>query len=172
MYYTVDESNRIIDVDDDWDASVARAAGTAALMRARIVGRALEDFMTGDATKMFVRAALDAARLRGETRVWPYRCDTPDERRRYDMVICPQDDGMVKVEHRLVSAEPRARPRRLPAAQVLMGWRCSQCLAVRHVGTDAWVEGDVDGLLAQDVCPSCASRLFDTPRSTTTQCHE
>jgi hypothetical protein len=164
MHYTVDLSNRIIDVDDDWDAAAELGGAAAAAMRASIVGRPLTDFMAGDETKMFVRAALDATRLRSETRVLPYRCDTPTERRRYDMVMSPLGEGLVKVEHRLVMAEARPMRRRdRPAVRAKAGWRCSQCLAVRLAGSGEWVEDDDPIRLAQDVCPRCARQVFDAP---------
>jgi hypothetical protein len=172
MHYTVDLSNRIIDVGDDWDAAAEHGGGAAAAMRANVVGKPLEDFMAGDATKMFVRAALEATRLRGETRVLPYRCDSPSERRRFDMVISPLGQGLVRVEHRLVFAEARPPTRSTrPVARAWAGWRCSQCLAVRLTGSGDWVEDDDSVRLAQDVCPTCARKLFESPPSVTEPSH-
>ncbi len=166
MHYLVDKSNRIIDVDENWDDAAARAQGGAGSMREGIIGRPLDGFMVGDATRMFVRAALDAARLSGKTRVLPYRCDNADQHRRFEMVITPLDDGLVQVEHRLLDARPRvARGQPSTRARVLAGWRCSQCLFVRFSGSSDWLDTDLEpgALLAQDICPRCASRLFDAP---------
>jgi hypothetical protein len=171
MEYTVDASNRIIAVDDEWDtAAVSSVSGGP--VAATIVGRPLDEFLVGDATKMFVRSALDAARLLGETRVLPYRCDSPAERRLYEMLISPLNDGLVKVEHRLVSSEARPLRRSVSPPRARTGWRCSQCLAVRLTGTSEWVEDDRFVPLAQDVCPSCARRLFESPASHSAQHHE
>jgi hypothetical protein len=164
VHYLVDKSNRIIDVDERWDATAARAQGGAGSMRSCIIGRALDEFMVGDATKMFVRAALDAARLSSETRVLPYRCDSADQHRRFEMVITPLGDGLVQVGHRLLEAQPRAPRGGTPSrARTLAGWRCSQCLFVRFSGGSEWFDTDLEpgALLAQDVCPRCAKRLFD-----------
>jgi hypothetical protein len=160
MRYVVDGSNLIIEVDGEWDVAAAQAAGGHGAMRAQVVGLPLERFIAGDATKMFVRAALDAARLVNQTRALPYRCDSPIERRRFEMVISPLGDGHVEVDHRIVSVE-----RRVPRSTVqrpirAAGWRCSQCLSVRWVGSTEWQEAEVCNLLAQDVCPGCAARLF------------
>jgi hypothetical protein len=171
MEYTVDVSNRIVAVDDEWDtAAVSSVPGGP--VAATIVGRPLDEFLVGDATKMFVRSALDASRLLGESRVLPYRCDSPAERRQYEMVISPLDDGLVKVEHRLVSSEVRTPRRGLSPLRARAGWRCSQCLAVRLAGTSVWIEDDCFVPLAQDVCPSCARRLFESPASPSAQQHE
>lgn len=167
MHYLVDRANAIVDVSDSWDVSATAAEGAAGAMRHCVIGRPLESFMVGDATKMFVRSALEAARVLGQTRVLPYRCDTAAEHRRFEMVISPEANGHVKVEHRLLSATPVApgARRRSPAAlqgQAKVGWRCSQCWKVRLVGTQAWVESEPpsSALLTQDVCPDCAKRVF------------
>lgn len=168
MHYVVDNANLIVDVDDSWDEAAAAAEGGTGAMRHRVMGRPLEAFMLGDATKMFVRAALEAARVLGQTRVLPYRCDTPSEHRRFEMVISPLAGGHVKVEHRLILATPVAhRTRRsLPSViqgQERVGWRCSQCLKVRMLSTNVWLEVERPplGTLTQDVCPTCANGLFE-----------
>jgi hypothetical protein len=128
-----------------------------------VLGRPLESFLAGDATRMFVRASLEAVRLLGQTRVLPYRCDSPTERRQFEMVISLEDSGHVKVAHRLVNLEPRVRHQRPPAGSLVAAWRCSQCLSVRAAGAPEWVGADavaLDGPPAEDVCPACASRLF------------
>jgi hypothetical protein len=110
---------------------------------------------------MFVRAAIDAARHLRQPRLLPYRCDSPTERRRFDMVITPQTNGDVLVEHRLISSEPRPTRRKRPISAA-RGWRCSQCLSVCVEGNVQWlrVEEAPEGLLAADVCPACAIQLF------------
>lgn len=155
-------------MDEHWDASAAEQSHRGAAPTSdKIIGRQLEAFLAGDATKMFVRAALDAARLLGESRRLPYHCDGPNGRRRFDMVISPLADGHVKVEHVLIEARPRVvRPPRARLA-VSAGWRCSQCLLVRLVGSTEWGDAHLEASapLAYDVCPSCARRLFDSGTS-------
>jgi hypothetical protein len=166
MHYLVDVSNRIVGVDEGWDAGAAENSHDGSGPTSdKIIGHLLEDFLVGDATKMFVRAALDAARLQGQSRRLPYRCDSSHERRRFEMVISPQADGQVKVEHVLIESVPRSpcstrTPRIGPRLRA--GWRCSQCLFVRLAGSTEWTASDMDAgvLLAKDVCPSCVRLLF------------
>jgi hypothetical protein len=167
MFYVIDAKNCVVDVDSDWDSSLSSNGGAAHAARSQVLGRPLDQFLAGDATKMFVRAALDAARLLGQTRVLPYRCDSPTERRQFEMVISPASGGHVKVEHRLLSSQvrpaSRSTSRSTGGPHPTGGWRCSQCLAVRYAGSLHWTSADVAAAgapLAQDVCPSCASRLF------------
>ena len=172
MFYVIDANNRLVDVDRDWDSFLSHNGGAAHAASQQVLGQPLDQFLAGDATKMFVRAALDAARLLGQTRALPYRCDSPSERRQFEMVISPVGNGHVKVEHRLLSSQARTTRPSAPAQPTAL-WRCSQCLAVRHAGSPDWLSTDVAGLdvahsgatgthgpLAQDVCPSCARRLF------------
>lgn len=165
MYYVVDCCNVVIDTDQNWDqeASITDRQGGSA--RDKIIGRPLEAFMVGDATKMFVRSALDAARLLGQTRALPYRCDSVDEHRRFEMVLTPLDKGHVRIDHRLLEARPRASrmPRTTaPASHARPAWRCSQCMSVRFSGHSGWQQINLEpsALLAQDICPTCAHRLF------------
>lgn len=169
MMYEVDGQNRVVDVDADWDATAESTKGGSRAMRASIIGRPLEAFMSGDATKMFVRAALDAARLLGETRVLPYRCDVPGERRHCEMVISPLANGRVRVAHKLVLAEAVVPRSQLPNLRALAGWRCSQCCRVRLSGCDEWAESDAqfDARLVSDVCQDCAKALFIQPNCDT-----
>jgi hypothetical protein len=163
MFYVVDASNCVVDLGSDWDDFLTVNGGAAHSSRSRVLGQPLENFLAGDATRMFVRAALDAARLFKQTRVLPYRCDSPTERRQFEMVISPWGTNQVKVEHRLVSSQVRQVRRALQDGAGQASWRCSQCLAVRHSGSLEWVSADVaapGGPLAQDVCPSCSRRLF------------
>lgn len=152
-------------MDKDWDASATeQSQRNTAPTRDKIIGRPLEAFLAGDTTKMFVHAALDAARLLGESRRLPYRCDGPQERRRFEMVISPLAGGHVKVEHVLVEVLPRIVRHARSRLDVSAGWRCSQCLLVRLVGSTEWGDSNLDmnAPLAHDVCPSCVRRLFDT----------
>lgn len=167
MHYLVDAENRIVEVGGGWDAAVDALGAGSGVAQADVVGRQLESCIAGDATKMFVRAALDAARVLRQTRVLPYRCDGPGERRYFEMVISPQADGRVQVAHRLV--EVRAQASRRPpdralasSRHALAGWRCSQCWRVRLSNAADWSEADAEPpfALAQDVCPECAGRLF------------
>ncbi len=167
MMYEVDAQNIVVNVDSEWDAEAGRVNGGSGAMRVSIVGRQLESFMSGDATKMFVRAALDAARLLGETRVLPYRCDVPGERRYCEMVISPLANGHVTVAHKLVLAEAKVPSRQLHKLRALTGWRCSQCCRVRLSGSDVWIESEdqFDSRLVSDVCQDCAKALFPQIKS-------
>ncbi len=164
MYYLVNKNNVIVDVDAEWDMAAASNTGGQGATGDRIIGRTLDDFLSGDATRMFVRSALDSARLMGTTRTLPYRCDSHTHKRRFEMVISPEENGHVRVAHQLISSELRASKKRQPAFDVLetVGLRCSQCWSVRLIGSAEWTAIDVppNSQLVQDVCPPCSRQLF------------
>lgn len=167
-FYEIDRDDLIVAIDAEWDAQAQANGAGPRCATAAVLGRPLLDFIVGDATRMFVRAAVNAARVTRQTRVLPYRCDGPSEYRRFEMVISPLGDGRVRVEHVLVSAEPR-KPglrRLVEAGHMAGGWRCSQCLSVKLAGGSEWLppESVETTLLAADVCPRCEARLA-SPRS-------
>lgn len=164
-FYLVDRRNVVVEVGPDWDAIAGEAGGAPGALRAQVLGQPLLRFMVGDSTRMFVQAALDAARLGGRPRSLPYRCDSPSERRRFEMLIQPLEAGEVRVEHRWLGSEAR-RPGGLQAGLLQrVGWRCSQCLRVRLRGSPEWVELDGHAPLAQDLCGRCAAQLFEPASS-------
>jgi hypothetical protein len=161
MFYRIDAANRIVEVSPEWDDFARVNDGKENALSSTVVGRPLDDFLAGDATRMFVRAAIDAARLLSQPRVLPYRCDSPTQRRRFEMHISADAQGSVTVTHCLVDTQPR--PARLHHRTAIGGWRCSQCLSVRLPGGREWISADAltTSALAQDICPACAGRLFN-----------
>jgi hypothetical protein len=128
-WYRVDAGGTIVDVDPDWDR-FALANGGERATRHCVLGRPLSDFLTGDITRMYLDAALDAARMTGQPRVLAYRCDSPWQRRWLEMTLQPLPGGDVQVGHRLMRTEPRnsaTRVRYVPPARTSW-YRCSQCL--------------------------------------------
>lgn len=154
MFYRVDREDRIVAVSEDWDA-FAYANGGAGALGSRVLGRRLNDFLAGDTTRMYVAAAIQAARVLGRPRTLPYRCDSPHERRRFQMTLTPGADGTVTVSHALLDCVPRSPKPALAAA----GWRCSQCLAVRVEGGTEWLDtAPPRALRGYEICPACERR--------------
>lgn len=169
MQYQVDAEDRIVALCQEWDAfaianqDMKQATRQGAIpgtgpVASRVLGRPLFDFITGDATRLFMHAVLDGVRIMGRPRILPYRCDSALERRWYEMEAQPLADGGVRVLHRLLDSQPRQAPPLLCGKR----WRCSQCLASRPLGRKVWVQEDVatGEVVGFDVCPACSSRLF------------
>jgi hypothetical protein len=151
-WYELDAHDRLIAVDPDWDAfALANDGGQA--KSAQVLGRPLRDFLTDDATLMFVEALLQATRLTRRARSVSYRCDGPDRMRRYRMTATPLAHGHVRVDHELQCADARALAPRYRFDPAAAWWRCSQCLALREPGMP-WVPADLlpPHLLALSEC--------------------
>ena len=172
LSYTLDASNAIIAVSGDWDR-VALDNGGEQIISRRIIGRRLDDFITGDVTLMFVRTMLMSARTLKYVIRRPYRCDSPQLKRSMEMTIVPRAQGVLEVCHRQLGSEPYRYPLAFKgtasgaAANFIK--RCSICNRVR-VG-QSWSEVDDAvraGRLPRDagatlmvvygVCPECMAR--------------
>jgi hypothetical protein len=140
-WYELDARDRLIAVDPAWD-EFALANDGAQAHSAAVLGRLLRDFLTDDATLMFVEALLQAARLTLRPRTVAYRCDGPGQMRRYRMTATPLDNGHVRVEHELQGSEARAPTPRYRFARAATWMRCSQCLALREIG-HPWIPADL-----------------------------
>lgn len=163
VFYEIDSHDRIVALNAEWDTQAAQGDGGPQCTAAAIIGRPLMDIMAGDATRMFIRSALQAVRLLGQTRRLPYRCDSPTDRRRFEMIISPLPAGGVRIEHVLVEQSPRlpGLQRLARAGHMAAGWCCSQCLSVKPMGANEWQPPETldTTLLAVDVCPACQNRL-------------
>lgn len=140
-WYELDAHDRLTAVDPAWD-EFALANDGAQAKSARVLGRPLREFLTDDATLMFVDALLQATRLTRRPRTVSYRCDGPGQMRRFLMTATPLDDGRVRVDHELQCSEARAPAPRYRFAPAATWWRCSQCLAVREPGMP-WIPADL-----------------------------
>ena len=140
-WYELDAHDRLIAVDPDWDDFALANDGDEA-KSAQVLGRPLRDFLTDDATHMFVDALLQATRLTKRARTVSYRCDGPGRMRRYQMTATPLANGHVRVDHELQCAEARAPAPRYRFAPAAAWWRCSQCLALREPGMP-WIPADL-----------------------------
>ncbi|MFM2066876.1 MAG: hypothetical protein RLZZ584_1785 [Pseudomonadota bacterium] len=162
-WYELDGDNRLVGVDPGWD-EFALANHAEQACAAVVLGHRLDEFLRDDSTLMFVDAVLQAARLTGRPRLVNYRCDAPEQSRRFQMRAVPLPGGHVRIEH--LSAGQTARPllptyRYNPQARRL---RCSQCLALREPG-GSWLAVDLQRAdprrpepleVAYGVCPPCA----------------
>jgi hypothetical protein len=164
--YWLDKSDVIVGIDPGWDES-ARSNDAPDLESRRIVGRNLLTYIQGDATRMYVRTLIQAARLLRAPVVRNYRCDTPSMRRFMEMRLTVEEGGVLCWEHRLVRAEPMAyRVAFVPAGVPGGAWRplvrCSVCNRVKSAA--GWSEpdrlpetaaADMPVRVIYGVCPDC-----------------
>ncbi len=141
--YVLDAEDHIIDVCSNWDA-FAQANGAQGLTHGRVLGRRLQEFVTGPDTRMFVELMLKSARLSQEPVIRPYRCDSPELRRQMEMTMTSLGGGVLRLDHRLLSTAANKVPVRVAGQTRLaprLVKRCSMCNRLR-ADDGQWVEGD------------------------------
>jgi hypothetical protein len=163
-WYELDVDDRLVACDPQWDVFADHNEGAAA-RAGQVVGRRLRDFLTDDATLMFVESVLQAARLTGRPRSVAYRCDAPELARRFRMTVVPLAHGHVRVEHELLGSQPRAAGVWFRYAAGSSWLRCSQCLALCRLG-GRWLGADLlprqflaatERQVDYTVCDACAT---------------
>jgi hypothetical protein len=172
--WTIDRKDVITSVGGDWDA-FADDNDAASLCGPSVVGRPLFDFIAGEETQRIYQWLLTRVRALDAPILVPFRCDSPDMRRRMRLEIGPlRNRG---VEFRGVFLASDFRPylrllaRNVPRSGALVV-SCSFCLRVRLLD-GAWIEAEDAvvrmGLLTREetprlayaVCPACNTSLRD-----------
>lgn len=105
LIYWLDEENRIIRVEGNWDGFAASNGGEDAFV-AKILGQRLEGFIKGDTTTMFINALVDAAKILKKKIEKDYRCDSPDAKRYMKMVVEMDQDSTIKITNKTLKIEP------------------------------------------------------------------
>jgi hypothetical protein len=169
--YTVDKTDTIVAVSGQWDA-FARENGGEKLQASAVIGRKLDQFITGDATRMFVRTMIMSARTLKRPIYRPYRCDSPKLKRFMEMTILPNEDGTVELVHRELHNEPLAQKPLLIVApkgsiSALLK-RCSLCNRIETQGIWSEIDEALDAnrlepgtrslKVVYGVCPDCLTR--------------
>jgi len=165
--YWLDSGNRIIRVNDEWDA-FALQNDAEFLLRDQVLGRPLVDFIHDPATREFVLMLVDRSRANGSFGPYRYRCDSPGCRRYLEMEIELLSDETVRVAHRIRKVKLEATERRMRAESSTRAMpRCSQCNRVAVAGIwqdpfDVPTLGDGETLVVYCVCDDCKAAVGDT----------
>ncbi|WP_323763714.1 hypothetical protein [Marinovum sp.] len=155
MWFSLDPSNKVVEVSPDWD-DAARDRGGAAMLRQGVVGRSLWDFVNGSETRSYLNALFFWSRQTGRTLVLPYRCDAPGLRRDCQMMISAADAGGLEVRHELLGVAEVPGHHLLPPGSAAR--QCSQCL--NWDSPDGWYDRTLsvparDLFVHYVICPSC-----------------
>ncbi len=109
IVYQVDADDRIVYVNDAWDAFAHQNDG-AVVTAVRVVGRPVWDFISDLTTRAIYRQIFKRIRAGNEMR-FDYRCDSPSYRRAMEMQISrPNDDGHVEFRSVTIAEEHRQLP--------------------------------------------------------------
>ncbi len=105
IIFKIDEGDRIVSVNDEWDRFAAQNAGEDVLST-HVLERSIWDFVGNDETRDFYRQAFDQVRG-GDTVTFNYRCDSPDRLRLLEMSMILVDGLFVVFTSSTVSVEAR-----------------------------------------------------------------
>ncbi len=174
LAYRLDADDRVRPLDDAWAAA---AIVNAAPELASVGSFPLWDAIADAGSLLLWRQLVARVRETGSQLVVPYRCDTPDRRRWFEMHLGPAGGSAVDFESVFVREEAREQVRLLDrlvrrstdGPPILL---CSWCARARVDA--AWVEIEDAvarlGLLAVEqppplthgICPDCFERVSET----------
>jgi hypothetical protein len=161
IVYVLDKHDRILSLDGDWDRFVHENDGVN-LYSQDVCGRKIWDFISGDATRMWLETVFQFVRLRGAKIERPYRCDSPHLKRFMRMRIHFIEEGMLRLEHEILATEQRFAPVHITYgahAQRNARQRCSICGRVNNGGwrepTAELAHASAGILVIYTVCEDC-----------------
>ncbi len=186
LSYWLDNNDIIRQVDESWDSHMDSECWTDRACSSGIIGKPLFDFICDDVTRMYVATMVASVRVIPRTIVRPYRCDLPDCKRYWNMVISPEQNGWVCVSHELVREEllsksvifeTQSKPKKTAdnkniPHQASYVVRCSICNRLKDQKKGRWL--DIDQLADTDflptavkkviynVCPDCLNELYSS----------
>ncbi len=177
VIYEVDASDALVAMNDAWQ-SFAIANGAPHLMRDRILGRPLWDFISDETTRLVYDVVLRQVRNGARSR-FEYRCDSPDRRRLMEMSIAPGPAGHVVFESATICVEWH-RDTAAPTGEMLAR-TCGWCKRA-HTRQDGWRElglestghgpgGPRSPVIANGMCSDCYSRVMNSVDDRTVAAH-
>lgn len=153
--YQINARNELVFVNAAWQ-TFAMANGGLGLEPANILNRPLFDFITDETTRLVYHDLLQRVRA-GHPVQFPFRCDSPTQRRWLDMTITLQSTGLVEFTTRMQRCEDLlpvpALERPLSSATILLRV-CSWCKRV-ELSPQQWF--NLETAVAHE-------RLFEQPQ--------
>ena len=166
-FYIIDHNDDLIDTDAGWNQFAYENMGES-VSRDQILDQPLWKFISGETTRHIYKNLLDHVRS-GVTIRFNFRCDSPDMKRYFKMVISPLPDGHVKFETFVAKpSEPRDPYYETPP-QTPPIITCSWCKKITS-GDDVWHEiqdavkmlriFETDPPLSHGICIACYDTIF------------
>jgi hypothetical protein len=164
-FYTLDANDRIVDYGGPAWSAFARDNGDPELGLRELRGESIYAHVAGHFTQRFLREFFIAGRAAKAPLTRAYRCDSPRVKRQMEMRACVEENGRLRIEHRLVNETAMAvevAPQQSPAPIRVDFSRCSICNRLRRRGAADWQEPDETGAagllrVAHTVCQDCRS---------------
>lgn len=166
--YTLDANDIVVDIGGEWD-EFARANRGEDVVRVRVLGRPIFDFITGSEVQQLYRSIFAKVRQKRRSLSLTFRCDAPKFRRLMACTIAPERRDCVRIEVKLISEEPREpqpildRDMQRDRSLVVI---CCICGDIKSEGGDwvgvelessrcGWLESNLVPQLSHAYCPAC-----------------
>jgi len=170
--YLIDDRDRIAHVSAGWN-EFAFTNGSPHLSSDAVVGKSIWDHITGPLVRNLYEEFLRCVREHQRTAEFPFRCDSPTERRFLRMRLLPQADNRIAITTHLLRRESREAVPLLAMAAADSGDAIEMCSFCKKVRIDAttWVtaEAAVAALdlfgevqrpgISHSVCPACVDDM-------------
>jgi hypothetical protein len=170
--YVIDNNDKVISVNDAWDA-FALCNDAPGLLSECVIGRDWREFVQGDATRMYMEAILTATRCLGMRVSQSYRCDSPREKRYVQLTVELLADHHVLFHHHTTQVFEQKYVVNyvvptLPVVAHKKVKRCSMCNRIELQGS--WLETEQaveSGFLKAGaevpvfygICPDCHNKV-------------
>lgn len=161
--YWIDKKMKIVSISGPWDEFAEKNNGPD-IVSEKVRGKHVWEFITGDTTRMWFDALIQLARVKRVPIERPYRCDSPRLKRYMNMTITPEDSGLLRIEHTLISTQELQTPVNFTFAREKntepIHTRCSVCGRVKNSQlwqetADRGEEEEINMNVTYAVCPDC-----------------
>ncbi|MEE4245237.1 MAG: hypothetical protein V2I33_07485 [Kangiellaceae bacterium] len=169
--YQIDSNNCLVSTSSSWD-QFAQANDGEQASASHVVNHNLFDYIEGSEERFLYQLMLDFVRTKHSDFTLAFRCDSPDEKRLFQMKLSDQQNHSVKFDNTLLFAEPSETTvvlEPLCDCMIEMLHICSYCFDIRI--DNNWV-GFEKGLaelrifeakhlpkISHGMCPNCSQRL-------------
>lgn len=139
--YWIDPADRIVAVNEAWDA-FARANSGEEVLADAVIGQPLRRYIADATTASIYHRLFERARGSSRPVTITFRCDSPGERRLFEMSLTRAPERLIAAKVRALDVKPRAPILVLSATCARSGdWvrMCGWCHRVDG-GGDAWIE--------------------------------
>ena len=105
--YIIDLKDVVVAVSKNWQSFSDRNMGGSACLPENIIGSSLWNHICDAETKHLYQIILHKVREHGRQAKFPFRCDSPSERRFLNLSVIPIKDGSVHFKSEIVKTESR-----------------------------------------------------------------
>lgn len=170
--YHIDSQNHITYLNQAW-IDFAQENQAPELVPDRVLGQDLASFIADWETRHLYEIIYDRIRRTGKIVQLPFRCDSPELRRFFQMTVAPLPAEGLSFTVRVIRIEPRPRVALLDSSTEPTGHHvviCSWCKRV-ELPVGHWVDletvidqqcffGAAPPSLTHDVCPHCLEKIL------------